>query len=77
MVKDEAGNLMPLVDKQGRFVKEVTDYAGKYVKNYDGQDENDPHYKSTDVLIAIQLKEENKELMKEVIYNLNPIFDRQ
>ena len=60
MVKDAEGKEMPLVDKQGRFVKEVTDYAGKYVKNYDGQDENDPHYKSTDVLISIKLKEDNK-----------------
>ena len=30
------------------------------VKNYDDEDENDPDYKSTDVKIAIKLKEENK-----------------
>jgi isoleucyl-tRNA synthetase len=60
MVADEEGNKMPLVDKKGKFVSEVIDYAGKYVKNYDGEDENDPEYKSTDVLIAIRLKEENK-----------------
>lgn len=60
MVKDENGNDMPLVDRQGKFVKEVTDFAGMYVKNYDGQDENAPDYKSVDVLISIKLKEENK-----------------
>ena len=60
MVKDADGRDVPLVDKQGRFVKEVTDYAGAFVKNYDGQDEEDPNYKSTDVFIAIKLKEENK-----------------
>jgi isoleucyl-tRNA synthetase len=32
MVKDENGKDVPLVDKQGRFVEEVTDYAGRYVK---------------------------------------------
>jgi isoleucyl-tRNA synthetase len=60
MVKDEYGNDAPIVDKQGRFVKEITDFAGMYVKNYTGEDEEDPAYKSTDVLIAIKLKEENK-----------------
>ncbi|WMJ72158.1 isoleucine--tRNA ligase [Cytophagaceae bacterium ABcell3] len=60
LVKDENGNDMPLVDKRGRFVKEVTDFAGMYVKNFGAQDESDPEFKSTDVLIAIKLKEENK-----------------
>jgi len=60
LVEDEQGKPMPLVDKQGRFVKEVTDFAGMYVKNYDGQDESGADYKPTDVLIAIKLKEEGK-----------------
>ncbi|MTI30042.1 isoleucine--tRNA ligase [Xanthovirga aplysinae] len=60
MVKDEEGKDSPIVDKQGRFVKEITDFSGMYVKNYNGADESDPNYKSTDVLIAIKLKEENK-----------------
>lgn len=55
LVKDEDGNDMPLVDKQGRFVKEVTDFAGRYVKDY-GQEED----RTVDVDIAIKLKEENK-----------------
>jgi isoleucyl-tRNA synthetase len=48
------------VDRTGKFVKEITDFAGMYVKNYDGQDETVPGYKSTDVLISIKLKEDNK-----------------
>ncbi|MEL6191006.1 MAG: isoleucine--tRNA ligase, partial [Bacteroidota bacterium] len=55
LVKDENGNDMPLVDKQGRFVKEVTDFAGRYVKDY-GQEEK----RSADVDITIKLKQENK-----------------
>lgn len=51
---------LTLVDKQGRFTEEVTDFAGMYVKNYDGKDESDPAYRSVDVLISIKLKEENK-----------------
>lgn len=62
LVTDESGKEVPLVDKQGRFVQEVTDYAGKYVKPeyYDESITSDKDFKPTDVLIAIQLKEENK-----------------
>lgn len=60
MVRDEEGNESPIVDKQGRFVKEIADFAGMYVKNYEGLDEDSPEYRPTDVLIAIKLKEENK-----------------
>lgn len=61
-VKDETGAEMPLVDKQGRFVKEVADFAHRFVKEeyYDEATRNNPDFKGTDVLIAIQLKEENK-----------------
>ena len=59
-VKDKLGDDVPIVDKHGRFVDEITDFAGMYVKNYDDSDESDPNYRSTDVLIAIKLKEENK-----------------
>ena len=60
LVKDENGNPAPIVNKQGRFVKEITDFAGMPVKNYDDADESDPNYQSTDVKIAIKLKQENK-----------------
>ncbi len=62
MVKDENGKDVPLVNKQGRFVSEVTDFAGRYVKEeyYDKSDREAPGFKATDVLISIKLKEENK-----------------
>jgi isoleucyl-tRNA synthetase len=62
MVTNEFGEEAPLVDIQGRFVKEVTDFAGKYVKEeyYDDEIRNAPDFKPTDVLIAIKLKEDNK-----------------
>ena len=30
---DEEGNDVPIVDKQGRYVEEITDFAGMFVKN--------------------------------------------
>ena len=60
LVEDENGKMGPIVDKQGRFVKEITDFAGMYVKNYTGEDESAADYKPTDVKIAIKLKEEGK-----------------
>ncbi len=62
LVKDENGKEVPLVNKQGRFVNEVTDFAGRFVKEeyYSGTEHADPDFKPTDVLIAIKLKEDNK-----------------
>jgi isoleucyl-tRNA synthetase len=62
MVKDENGKEVPLVDKQGRFVEEVTDFAGRYVKEeyYTDADRAAEGFKPTDVLISIKLKTENK-----------------
>lgn len=59
LVKDEHGNLVPLVDLQGRFRKEMGELAGKYVKNEYYEDGEAPE-KSVDVEIAIMLKEDNK-----------------
>jgi isoleucyl-tRNA synthetase len=59
MVKDEEGNDAPIVDKQGRYVKEMGEFAGKYVKNEYYADGQAPE-KSLDVELAIKLKEENK-----------------
>ena len=47
---------LTLVDKQGKFVDAVTDYSGRYVKDY----KDDSDYKNVDIDIAIQLKTENK-----------------
>ena len=62
LVKDETGKEVPLVDKQGRFVAEVTDFAGRYVKEeyYSDAERAEPGFKPTDVLISIKLKEDNK-----------------
>ncbi|WP_221259319.1 isoleucine--tRNA ligase [Flavobacterium okayamense] len=59
LVLDENGNPVPLVDLQGRFVSQMGDFAGKYVKNEYYSEDEAPE-KSVDVEIAIRLKEENK-----------------
>ncbi len=59
LVLDAAGNPVPLVDLQGRFVAQMGDMAGKYVKNEYYNDGEEPE-KSVDVEIAIMLKEANK-----------------
>ena len=59
LVLDAAGNPVPLVDLQGRFVAQMGDMAGKYVKNEYYKDGEEPE-KSVDVEIAIMLKEANK-----------------
>ena len=62
MVLDETGKEVPLVNKQGRFVDEVADFAGRYVKEeyYSEAERAAPDFRATDVQIAIKLKEENK-----------------
>ena len=58
-VKNEEGKDVPIVDKQGKYVKEITDFAGMYVKNEYYSEDEKPE-KSLDVLISVKLKEENK-----------------
>ncbi|QXP80337.1 MULTISPECIES: isoleucine--tRNA ligase [Winogradskyella] len=59
LVKDDNGNLVPLVDLQGKFRPEMAEYAGKYVKN-EYYDDGEAPERSVDVELAIQLKTENK-----------------
>ena len=47
---------LTLVDKEGKFIDEVTDFAGRYVKDY----KNEENYRSVDIDISIKLKEENR-----------------
>lgn len=50
-----------LVDNQGRFTKDVTDFAGEYVKEqYLKEEDKGDDYKSIDVRISIKLKEANR-----------------
>ena len=69
LVDDGSDNQVPLVDLQGRFRPEVTDFAGQYVKaEYyteeeiaeETQKQGREKYLSVDERIAIKLKEENK-----------------
>ncbi len=62
LIKDENGKDVPTVDRTGRFVKEVTDFAGRFVKEeyYSAEERADKDFRPTDVLIAIKLKEDNK-----------------
>ncbi|WP_229598277.1 isoleucine--tRNA ligase [Runella aurantiaca] len=62
MVRDENGKEVPIVDKQGRFVSEIGEFGGRFVKEqyYSAEEQEDPDFKPTDVLIAIKLKEENR-----------------
>ena len=54
---------LTLVNKQGRFVDEVTDFAGRPVKNYDDLPEKE--YRSVDIDIVIKLKTENKAFLSQ------------
>ena len=69
MIPDDGGKPMPLVDKRGRFVKEVTDFALEFVKEeYLSESEKEEEkkkqsrdkYLSVDERIAIKLKQENR-----------------
>tara|TARA_B100001093_G_scaffold22957_3_gene20358 strand:+ start:1395 stop:4802 length:3408 start_codon:yes stop_codon:yes gene_type:complete len=60
LVYDENHQLVPLVNLQGKFRKELRSLAGKYVKNEYYNENDDIPEKSVDVEIAIQLKTENK-----------------
>lgn len=62
MVPRDADTMVPIVDRQGRFVSEITDWAGQYVKEAYASEEvrQRPDYKPIDVQIAIHLKETNK-----------------
>lgn len=52
----------PLVDRTGRFVSEVPHFGGRFVKEeyYSAEDQKQPDFKPTDLLIALHLKETGK-----------------
>ncbi|AWH73825.1 isoleucine--tRNA ligase [Dokdonia sp. Dokd-P16] len=59
LIKNEDGNLVPLVDLQGKFRPELKEFGNKYIKNEYYADGEAPE-RSMDVELAIRLKEENK-----------------
>ena len=56
-VDDENGDQIPIVDRNGKFVKEIKDFAGLEVKNFSDKPSDDL---TTDEKISIKLKKENK-----------------
>ena len=52
----------PLVDRQGKFVEEMGEFAGLYVREeyYDDETRSKEGFESTDLKIAVKLKKENK-----------------
>ena len=58
LILDENNNKVPLVDLQGKFRPEIGSLAGQYVKKEYYEEGKAPD-KSSDVQIAIRLKEEN------------------
>ncbi len=59
LTKDKNGELVPLVDLQGKFIDNLKIIGGKYVKNEYYNDDQKPE-KSVDVEICIHLKEKNR-----------------
>ncbi len=59
LILDENENPIPLVDLQGKFVSEMKELGGKFVKNEYYSDGEAPE-KSVDVEISVKLKTENK-----------------
>ena len=57
-VKNNKGEDVPIVNKSGKFVKEIKDFAGMYVKDFNKNSVKDEL--STDAKISIKLKIENK-----------------
>lgn len=55
-VTDDEGNPTPLVDRTGKFVKEMGEFAGRYVKNY----KNEEDWVNPDIDLAVKLKKENR-----------------
>jgi len=61
LAKQYGIGMLHLVNQQGKFIDEVTDFAGEFVKEqYLKEEEKESDYKSIDVRISIKLKEENR-----------------
>ncbi len=56
MVPDAEGTLGPIVDRTGRYVPQMGEFAGRWVKNYDSHDETGADYKTLDESIVIKMK---------------------
>ncbi len=67
MVTNDLQEEVPIVDRQGKFVQEITDFAGRYIKSgYEPIEVRQKStYRSVDMAIAIKLKKECKAFLIE------------
>ncbi|RZJ58823.1 MAG: isoleucine--tRNA ligase, partial [Hymenobacter sp.] len=56
MLPDKEGTLGPIVDRTGRYVAQMGEFGGRWVKNYDGHDQSGADYKTLDESIAIRMR---------------------
>jgi isoleucyl-tRNA synthetase len=56
IVMDAEGKPTPIVDRTGRYVAQMGEFGGRWVKNYDGHDQSGADYKTLDESIAIRMK---------------------
>ncbi|MBX0291878.1 isoleucine--tRNA ligase [Hymenobacter sp. HSC-4F20] len=56
IVMDAEGKPTPIVDRTGRYVPQMGEFGGRWVKNYDGHDQSGADYKTLDESIAIRMK---------------------
>ncbi|MET4107781.1 isoleucine--tRNA ligase [Hymenobacter sp. UYP22] len=56
LVADDEDKLGPVVDRTGRYVAQMGEFGGRWVKNYDGHDQSGADYKTLDESIAIRMK---------------------
>jgi isoleucyl-tRNA synthetase len=54
--KDNPDVKVPIVDRTGRYVAEMGEFGGRWVKNYDGHDQSGADYKTLDESIAIRMR---------------------
>jgi isoleucyl-tRNA synthetase len=54
--KDDPNKKVPIVDRTGRYVAEMGEFGGRWVKNYDGHDQSGADYKTLDESIAIRMR---------------------
>lgn len=65
MVMDDQGKSSPIVDRTGRYVAQMGEFGGRWVKNYDGHDDTAADYRTLDVDISVRLKERSRALKVE------------
>jgi isoleucyl-tRNA synthetase len=54
--KDNPDVKVPIVDRTGRYMAEMGEFGGRWVKNYDGHDQSGADYKTLDESIAIRMR---------------------